>query len=125
MDAVVEELVADADADAATGRRTRIFPRVKERDPYRRPGISAEASFEEVQDEELPRADVRAQWAGGRPSRTPSTASSRRSSPRARNPGRARGDEEAEVREDHSPRFLRGSRAHPRVRMTPRSCAGR
>lgn len=50
MDAVVEEPVADADADAGYWQKDQIFPRVKERDPYRRLGISAEASFEEVQD---------------------------------------------------------------------------
>ena len=50
MDAVVEEPVADADADADYWQKDQIFPRVKERDPYRRLGISAEASFEEVQD---------------------------------------------------------------------------
>ena len=31
-----------------------VFPRVKERDPYRRLGIDAEASYEEVQDAQLP-----------------------------------------------------------------------
>ena len=50
MDAAVEEPVADADADADYWQKDQIFPRVKERDPYRRLGISAEASFEEVQD---------------------------------------------------------------------------
>ena len=50
MDAAVEETVADADADADYWQKDQIFPRVKERDPYRRLGISAEASFEEVQD---------------------------------------------------------------------------
>ena len=50
MDAAVEEPVADAVADADYWQKDQIFPRVKERDPYRRLGISAEASFEEVQD---------------------------------------------------------------------------
>lgn len=50
MDAAVEEPVADADADVDYWQKDQIFPRVKERDPYRRLGISAEASFEEVQD---------------------------------------------------------------------------
>jgi len=38
---------AGYEAPASTGQ---VFPRVKERDPYRRLGISSEATYEEVQD---------------------------------------------------------------------------
>ena len=50
MDVVAEEPAADADAADGFWEKDQIFPRVKERDAYRRLGISDEASFEEVQD---------------------------------------------------------------------------
>ena len=50
MDVVAEEPAADADAADGFWEKGQIFPRVKERDAYRRLGISDEASFEEVQD---------------------------------------------------------------------------
>jgi hypothetical protein len=48
-DAAEVDLGADSDASFGASAGS-VFPRVKERDPYRRLGISSEATYEEVQD---------------------------------------------------------------------------
>ena len=64
---VSDESYDDAPPAALAGENfdpSAVFPRVKERDPYRRLGINAEASYEEVQDAH-PRHAYRSHTPGG------------------------------------------------------------
>ena len=126
MDVVAEEPAADADAADGFWEKDQIFPRVKERDAYRRLGISDEASFEEVQDARNYLVQTYARHTAGveaieeafdRIIKQKLTARKKTRGLRA-----AMRKQKAKITPRRS---WTGSRRSSSVRMTPRSCAGR